>query len=117
MAPVQGVVRVKGKPKSGLIIRFIPDPQKGTDLPINAVGNTDASGHYELHFVDRGKEGVGAPVGWHRVVIEDTAFGHVPQGQTPPPRVIPTSYASPATTPISQEVKPGPQTIDLEVGT
>lgn len=115
IAPVQGVVLVKGKPQSGLLVRFLPDPQRGNDIPINAAGETNEQGRYELRYVYKGEEGMGAPVGWHRVLIEDMAMSRIPQGQPLPPRLIPTDYNSPATTPLLIEVKQGPQAIDLEV--
>ncbi len=112
---VKGVVRVNGKPQGRLLVRFMPDPGKGTSLPINASGRTDSQGNYELKFAYQGKEGLGAPVGFHRVLIEDTALSQIPQGQTPPPQLVSPAYNSPATTPLLQEVKPGEQTIDLEI--
>jgi len=115
IAPVSGAVRVGGKPQPRLLVRFMPDPNKGNNLPINSSGKTDKEGKYELHYAGQNMEGNGAPVGWHRVMIEDTALGQVPQGQAPPPEVISPVYNSPATTPLSQEVKSGPQTIDFDV--
>jgi hypothetical protein len=63
----------------------------------------------------RDKTGGCASFGWHRVLIEDPALSQVPQGQAPPPQLIPPAYNSPASTPLLKEVKPGEQTIDLEV--
>lgn len=111
---VTGIVRVGGQPQGGLIVRYLPDPAKGNDLNINATGRTDAQGKYTLTHVVDGKEAPGAPVGWHRVVIEDTSRGPTPQGQTPLPPLISPSYSSPATTPLSKEVLAGAQTIDLD---
>ena len=114
-APVEGVVRVKGRPQPGLQVHFLPDPQRGNDLPINASGKTDEQGKYQLHYVYEEEEGLGAPVGWHRVLIEDTALSQVPQGQPLPPQLIPTAYSNPAKTPLIVEVKSGAQTIDLDI--
>src|SRR4051794_37230804 len=111
---VDGVVRVNGKPQGRLLVRFLPDPAKGNKWPINATGKTDAQGKYTLAYSYDGKDGAGAPVGWHRVLIEDTALSGVPQGQTPPPPLVPPTYNSPASTPLDKEVKPGAQTIDLD---
>jgi hypothetical protein len=49
------------------------------------------------------------------VVIEDNSRGPTPQGQTPPPPLIPLEYSSPTSTPLRVEVKAGENTIDLEV--
>jgi hypothetical protein len=113
--PVEGIVRIKGKPKSGILVRFLPDPAKGNDLPINASGLTDASGKYQLRYAFKELDGLGAPVGWHRVVVEDSSLSSIPQGAPIPPRIIPIAYNSPATTPLAFEVKAEPQTIDLEI--
>jgi hypothetical protein len=115
MGQVEGTVRVKGQPHAGLFVRFLPDPEKGNNLPINASGKTDAQGKYTLQHEYDGAQGSGAPVGWHRVLIEDNSRGPTPQGQTPPPPLIPVDYNNPATTPLRFEVKPGSQTIDLDV--
>jgi hypothetical protein len=111
---VSGVVRVNGQPQRRLLVRFLPDPEKDNKLPYIATGKTDNEGKYTLHYAWQDKEGDGAPVGWHRVVIEDTALSGVPQGQAPPPPVISATFASPASTPLKKEVKAGAQTIDLE---
>jgi hypothetical protein len=113
--PVEGVVRIKGKPKSGILVRFLPDPAKGNDVPINASGLTDATGKYQLRYAFKELDGLGAPVGWHRVVLEDSSLSSIPQGTRIPPRIIPISYNSPATTPLAFEVIAEPQTIDLEI--
>jgi len=112
---VSGVVRVGGKAQAGLLVRFLPEPEKGKkELPINSTGKTDAQGKYTLTHVMDGQEGPGAPIGWHRVIIEDASRGPTPQGQTPPPPLVSSTYASPASTPLKKEVKAGAQTIDLE---
>ena len=113
---VTGVVRIDGKPRDRLLVRFLPDPEKGNTWPINATGKTDAQGKYSLVYAYEDKEGSGAPVGWHRVLIEDPALSQVPQGRAPPPQIIPPAYNSPASTPLIKEVKPGSQTIDLDIG-
>ncbi len=113
---VEGVVRVNGQPHKGLMVRFMPDLAKnGVNLSVNSTGISDAQGKYTLKHVYDDKAGEGAPVGWHRVVIEDMSHGPTPQGQAPPPPLFPATYNSPVTTPLSVEVKAGTQTIDLDV--
>lgn len=114
-AEVKGTVRVGGQPHAGLVVRYLPDPAQGNGSPINATGKTDAQGQYTLQHVFQGTEGAGAVLGWHRVLIEDASRGPTPQGQTPPPPLIPMTYGSPATTPLVKEVKAGSQTIDLDI--
>ena len=115
IAPVEGVVRLNGKPQRGLMVRFLPDPEQGNDTPIDATGTTDEQGKYVLEYTYQGEQGMGAPVGWHRVLIVDATRGHTPQGQQPKPSLVPMDYASPATTPIQKEVQSGPQTIDVDI--
>jgi hypothetical protein len=112
---VKGTVRVKGQPKGRLMLRFLPDREKGNGVPSLASGTTDAQGNYTLHYEFQGKEGDGAAVGWHRVTVVDTAVGYTPQGAEPKPSAVPFTYGSPATTPILKEVKTGDQTIDLDI--
>ena len=57
----------------------------------------------------------GRPIGWNRVTLLDTRFSSIPQGGQPPPRWFSVDYSSPVKTPLSYEVKTGPQTIDIEV--
>jgi hypothetical protein len=114
-APVKGVVRINGKPERGLLVRFAPDPGKGNNLPAFATGKTDDQGVYTMNYEYRGKEGVGAPVGWHRAAILDSKVGATPQGQEPRPSAVPHLYGNVATTPLLIEVKPGDNSIDLDV--
>ena len=113
---VSGTVRVKGRAQPNLFVRYLPDPGKGNIWPINASGKTDDQGKYSLQHVYNDEAAPGAPVGWHRVMIEDLSRGPTPQGQSPPPPLIPLEYSSPGTTPLIKEVKPGSQTIDLDIG-
>jgi len=114
-APVAGVVRINGKPQPKLLVRFSPDPEKGNGLPAVATGTSDAQGKYTLKYEFRGEEGAGAPVGWHRVSVVDTSVGHTPQGQMPKPSAVPLQYSNPATSPLTKEVKPGDQMIDIDI--
>ena len=114
-APVQGVVRINGKPERGLLVRLSPDGEKGNGFAAFATGKTDAQGKYTLNYEFKGKEGIGAPVGWHRVTIVDSKIGFTPQGQEPKPSAVPYAYGV-ATTPLLVEVKAGElQTIDLNI--
>lgn len=112
---VSGTVKIKGQPKSGIAIRFLPDPDKGNNLPINGSATSDDSGTYVLRYSYKGTEGEGAPIGWHRIVLDDTRLASLPQGAPIPPRIIPPDYNSPASTPLAFEVKTGPNTFDISV--
>lgn len=112
---VHGVVRVNGQPQRRALVQFSPDREKGNGLPIFASGTSDDQGNYTLKYGFEGKIADGAPAGWHRVTILDTTVGATPQGQTPKPSAVPMSYGTPATTPLLFEVKPGDNSIDLDV--
>jgi hypothetical protein len=114
-APVSGTVRINGRPQPRLLLRFSPDAEKGNGLPAIATGTSDAQGKYTLRYEFRGEEGEGAPVGWHRVSVIDTSVGHTPQGQMPKPSAVPLPYSNPSTSPLQKEVKPGEQTIDIDI--
>jgi hypothetical protein len=112
---VSGVVKINGRPQPKLLVRFAPDAEKGNGLAATATGTSDAEGKYSLKYEFRGEEGEGAPVGWHRVSVIDTAVGHTPQGQQPKPSAVPYQYSNPSKSPITKEVKPGDQTIDIDI--
>lgn len=114
-APVRGVVTVDGKPMSQLSVRFMPDPDKGNDNSAVSSGETNDAGEYELKYYYKRQEGLGAAIGWHRVVIEDMRFSAVPQGGKLPPTIVPANYGSPAMTPLRIEVVPGDQEAPLEI--
>jgi hypothetical protein len=117
LGQVEGTVRLDGQALEEVAVTFLPDAAEGTSGP-HSTGKTDAAGHFHLRCED-GHEG--AAVGWHRVTVEDLAPYRLPRDQTPPattealkPRV-PAAYADPGKTPLRGEVKPGEQTIDLEL--
>jgi hypothetical protein len=112
---VTGVVTVKGQPKKGLFVTFMPEPSEGKELSINAAGETDEQGKFELRYVFKGEEGVGAPVGPHRVLVHDPRFSSIPQGAPLPPRWFSIDYDNPSKTPLRFEVKPGPQTFEIKL--
>jgi hypothetical protein len=112
---VQGTVRINGRPQRAVGVQFSPDPQKGNGLPALANGMSDDQGTYTLKYAYKGKIGDGAPVGWQRVSLIDTTVPMTPQGQEPKPSAIPMAYNMPATTPLLKEVKPGDNTIDLDI--
>jgi hypothetical protein len=112
---VSGVVKARGKPLKGMVVTFMPDPTQGNNWPINATATTDDQGKYELRYSYKGEEGAGAPVGWHAVIVVDSRYSSIPQGQSIPPRLFPLAYSNPTTTPLKIEVKPGKQTIDLSL--
>jgi hypothetical protein len=131
---VQGTVTLDGQPLANVEVVFLPDPEKA-NTGKRSVALTDAQGRYRLSS-DAGREG--APVGFHRVCINDLLAGP-PGVATGPPLVEPTArpagapgpaaqhqeerrsrfppeYGSALSTPLRDiEIKPGSQRIDLDV--
>jgi hypothetical protein len=120
VAEVTGTVRLKGVALANVMVEFNPDAPTG----VRSTGTTDEHGQYVLVCDD---ERPGAIVGPHRVVLRDLAvYGGkflgrkleqvgTKGGPTLKPSRIPSKYESTAHTPLKKEVKPEPQTIDLEV--
>jgi hypothetical protein len=114
-AEVAGVVLIKGKPADKLRIEFSPDGTKGTSGPIS-MAETDDQGRYSLQYFppDANAPKPGAVVGWHRVVLSDRRLAESATGRGVALRV-PAEYTLVGSTPLSQEVKPGTQTIELSI--
>jgi hypothetical protein len=64
---VEGVVTLDGKPLTDVEVVFMPDPEKGTTGRRSA-SLVDKQGHYQIAS-DKGRPG--APVGIHRVCVND----------------------------------------------
>ena len=116
LAEVTGVVTVKGKPMPDLIVAFLPNPEKGTQGP-RATGKTNDKGEYRM-ACDDGRQG--AVVGMNYVLVTDERTS-LPEeearkpGAVFPPSRIALNYSTVVSTPLQQEVKAGPQTIDFVV--
>lgn len=124
-APVEGTLTRNGRPVARAQVIFYADAANGGP---RVTGVTDDAGVFRL-TADDGR--AGAPVGSHRVCVIDTnvlaerlglvakrapdagkAPAHNAGAKAPP---IPPEYGRPAETPLRVEVRPGPQTIDLQI--
>jgi hypothetical protein len=112
LGEVEGTVKLNNKALPGVVVQFLPDPEKDTRGPESSA-TTDENGHYTLTCANSRP---GAVVGWHRVIVIDPDEERPAQGQSrkKEPRVIQV-YTSPASTPLRHEVKPGGQTINLDL--
>jgi hypothetical protein len=113
---VTGTVRVNGQPLANVLVTFHPDPDHGA-AGTRSAGVTNAQGRYSLHGEDQQN---GAVAGRHRVVVEDLSIYSAPRGPEgmvlrKPPLRFPADYGDPLKTPLRKEVRPGPQTIDLDL--
>lgn len=111
MTPVEGVVKLDGKPAANVSVQFMPDVMRGGKGPTSA-GESGPDGRFTLKTYD-GKDG--AVVGPHLMVLFDLDEERPEQGQ---PRRKPirldARYAMSANG-LPVEVKPG-QPITLEAG-
>jgi hypothetical protein len=121
---VDGQIRLGGQPLPHVQVQFVPDPEKGTTGPM-AMAVTDDDGRYTLRLLD---DTPGAVVGHHRVVILTTEAGTGRRGRSrtrsgegsaaggaPTHPEVPSVYHSLASTPLAREVRPGKQTIDIDL--
>jgi hypothetical protein len=110
---VEGVVTLDGEPLGTVEVAFLPDPTLGTR---GATANcyTDAQGHYALRTEKEDHDG--ALVGHHRVIVVDIAALPSPGGK-PGKNRVPADYSDPFRTPLRVKVRPGPQTVNLDLVT
>lgn len=111
IAEVEGVVKYKGQPMKGLYLQFMPE--KGP----TSIGETDADGRFRLQYRDAKSNTMknGAVVGKHRVVVMDAERPDVPQGESPKPGRIPDKYSDLVNSPLKQEIRSGPQSIEIQI--
>jgi len=112
IAEVDGVLLIKGKPGHKVRIEFLPEV--GVEGPASAA-DTDAQGKFTMQVMDRdGSSQAGAVVGKHRVTLSDLQLAESATGRGVPIRFGP-EYAVSSSTPLTQEVKEGEQTIEIVV--
>lgn len=115
VAELDGVVLIGGKPGNKIYVQFIPDVG-GEASPPPSTAQTDDQGRFTLQLMEgRGGSGrAGAVVGRHRVVLRDLQLAESATGAGVPIRLS-QDYTLPSTTPLTQEVKEGKQTIQINV--
>ncbi len=111
---VEGTVLINGKPANKIFVQFIPEVAGEASPPLSN-GQTDESGHFVLNLVERGGSmQPGAAVGTHRVVLRDLQAAESPGANGGRPRLL-AKYTMPSSTPLTEEVKAGKQTIEIQV--
>lgn len=102
LGTVTGKVTLDGKPLAGANVNFAPETGRGSN------GKTDGEGRYELTYtIDK----QGALVGKHTVRIS-TRVVDQGTGKVIRPELVPAKYMQ---TPLTGEVKPGSNQIDLKL--
>ncbi len=117
LGQVTGTVRAAGKPLANVLVTFIPQAD-GDAAAIRSLGTTDEQGRYQLKTE---QQDAGALVGQHKVTVEDLAVYQAPRADdgtvlAMPPARFAATYSDPLRSPLAREVKPGEQTIDLDLG-
>jgi hypothetical protein len=112
VAEVDGTLTIQGKPANKIHIQFIPVNQNGTKLPM-ANGDTDEQGKFVMAMVVGSAVQNGAVVGTNRVVLSDSQYADA-DGKGVPLRLKP-EYTMPGSTPLTQEVAEGKQTIEIKL--
>jgi hypothetical protein len=99
---VTGTVTLDGKPLPNASVTFHPDNSN----TIPSLGGTDPNGKYELFYTD-GK--TGAIPGQYTVTISTgQAWNNIPE-------TVPSQYLDKTTSELQFVVKPGNQTINIEL--
>jgi hypothetical protein len=118
LGTVKGKVMVNGQPGADLQVVFEPQAKgtKKADSQVGAAstGQTDASGAYELSYQGGTK---GAVVGKHTVRVSNISGGGPAGGEAAvaPTVLIPEKFNTESEE--TREVKPGDNTIDIEIQT
>ena len=110
---VTGVITKDGKPLSGVMVYYLPDPEKQTEGK-HSTAITDDQGRYQLTYYGESRL-QGAVVGWHRVTLEDMAPQNFRGKGAPPPSRVPEALSEAWQTPLAYEIKPGEQEINIDV--
>lgn len=107
---VSGKVTYKGRAVPNGTVTFVPDPSGPP-----ATGEIKPDGTYTLTTYSSGD---GAVAGRHKVVIVamEDAGEKLPEERKPlPPPIVPAKYTSPATSPLTAEVKTEDNTVNFEL--
>jgi len=116
IAPVSGVVTYKGKPVPSADVTFAPENGGRA-----ASGRTDDNGRFTLGTFEVSD---GALIGKHKVAViangpprpaKPGEGSGMPGDTMPGDPLIPTKFFSPDTSGLLHEVKPGRNTIDLQL--
>ena len=111
--PVQGVVRLDGKPLDGGAVLFESIEPGGSGRRYTARGTIDGQGGYRLSTFGRYD---GAVAGRHRVVVLPDLSQMTDNPNAPPlPITVPVKYSALETTNLEYEVEPGDNPIDIEL--
>jgi hypothetical protein len=116
LGQVEGSVHAAGQPLANVLVTFIPE-EGGEGAQIPSLGVTDKEGRFRLRTEQQQE---GAVLGAHRIIVEDLAIYDAPRSPdgtllARPPQRFAASYSDPLQSPLTHEVKPGLQSVELEL--
>jgi hypothetical protein len=105
--PTSGEVTLDGKPFSGGVLMFSPDPAKGNTARVGCTGAV-SNGKFNLVTAGMSKAdtGSGAPTGWFKVTYMHPDEGSLKEGASVPK--VADRFKREETTPISIELTDPP---------
>ncbi|MCI0681423.1 MAG: hypothetical protein L0Y71_04900 [Gemmataceae bacterium] len=114
LGQVEGEVKLDDQLLPEVTVTFLAEPVKGKTRASEAKSLTDAQGKYVLPSLVEGPEGAagGVPVGWYRVIVEDTMAENSRKGMAPR---FASRYTSASKTPFRYQVTAGHQKINLSL--
>ncbi len=118
LGQVSGTVSAGGQPLANVLVTFIPQSD-GEAATVRSMATTDEQGRYQLRTE---QQTTGAVIGKHKVIVEDLAIYQAPRAPDGTVLSMPRArfaahYSDPLRSPLAREVKPGEQTIDLDLTT
>jgi len=113
---VTGTVTANKQPLANVLVTFVPEGDRSQKLP-RSMGTTDAAGRFQLQAENLQ---AGVVVGKHKVIVEDLAIYDAPRSEDGtllehPPVRFPANFSDLLRSPLSREVQPGEQTIELKL--
>jgi hypothetical protein len=111
LVPVEGVVKIGGKPVGNVLVQFMPDTRAGMKGP-TSTAMTDEGGKFRLVAQD-GRDG--ATVGKHMVVLVDADEDRPAQGKPAKKARLDSKYAAPTLSNLTAEVTESGTPIELNV--
>ncbi len=109
--PVEGTVRLDGQPLASGSVVFVSQLRQG-EKAYTARATIGPQGTYRLTTFTPGD---GAVAGPHRVAVLASSRERSPMEGGRVQQVVPWHYASPSTSGLEVQVRPGPNRIDLEL--
>ena len=113
VAEVDGTLTIHGKPGNKVHIQFVPVSPEGKRYPMSNA-DTDDQGKFAMAMLEGSTVHNGAVVGTNRVVLSDSQFADAQFRNGVQLRIKP-EYSTLGTTPLTQEVAEGNQTIEIKL--